>query len=328
MTEASRYRIQTVAEMTGISAATLRQWERRYGMPAPGRSASAYRVYGPADIDAIRRVKSLCAGGMSPSDAAALVRRELEDAAHASETTARPQSVMPVVTPPAESVDANADPWLQARQRLLDAVERYDLTALTEATSRLQFLGGAVAVHDRVIAPVMREVGQRWQDGTFSVAQEHLASEALTRALQHLTALVQPDDSAPRVLLACFGDELHSLPLYGVALCLAPWNLRAVVLGARTPPAALAHAVAHLRPKVIGLSVTISPEPEAAEAVVQAYGRACAGVPWVVGGRGARLLAGPIIAAGGQIAPLDPRGLQTMIHRLATGADREDRAGA
>ena len=43
VSENGRYRIQSVAEMTGVSAATLRAWERRYGIPAPRRTAAAYR---------------------------------------------------------------------------------------------------------------------------------------------------------------------------------------------------------------------------------------------------------------------------------------------
>ena len=50
MSENGRYRIQSVAEMTGVSAATLRAWERRYGVPTPSRTASAYRLYGDEDV--------------------------------------------------------------------------------------------------------------------------------------------------------------------------------------------------------------------------------------------------------------------------------------
>src|SRR5690606_34905007 len=54
-----RYRIQSVAEMTGVSAATLRAWERRYGVPTPRRSHAAYRLYSDQDVAIIRRVREL-----------------------------------------------------------------------------------------------------------------------------------------------------------------------------------------------------------------------------------------------------------------------------
>ena len=54
------YRIRTVASLTGISPTTLRAWERRYGLPAPRRSSSAYRLYSDRDVERIRRVRELC----------------------------------------------------------------------------------------------------------------------------------------------------------------------------------------------------------------------------------------------------------------------------
>ena len=47
----AKYRINAVSEMTGIPAATLRAWERRYGVPEPRRTESSYRVYSDADIE-------------------------------------------------------------------------------------------------------------------------------------------------------------------------------------------------------------------------------------------------------------------------------------
>ena len=71
--DVGRYRIQAVAEMTGVSAATLRAWERRYGIPSPSRTASAYRLYSDRDIALVRQVRELCEGGMAPSQAAQVV---------------------------------------------------------------------------------------------------------------------------------------------------------------------------------------------------------------------------------------------------------------
>ena len=73
-----KYRIHAVAEMTGIPAATLRAWERRYGVPEPRRTESSYRVYSDADVELIRHVRELCEQGMAPSEAAKLVMADLE----------------------------------------------------------------------------------------------------------------------------------------------------------------------------------------------------------------------------------------------------------
>ena len=47
-------RTTTAAELLGVSASTLRTWERRYGFPAPQRSAGGHRLYDTADIEALR----------------------------------------------------------------------------------------------------------------------------------------------------------------------------------------------------------------------------------------------------------------------------------
>lgn len=224
-----RYRIQAVAETTGVPAATLRQWERRYGVPSPDRTASAYRVYSDADIEDIQRMQALAATGVSPSEAAQIITAE-RDAAE-SPTREDAESDPPTAGATVDDVD----PYLDLRRRLLTAIEGYDHATLASTCRRLLYMDGATTLFERVVAPVMREVGQRWHQGTLTVAQEHLASEAIGQVVRQLLPVVQPPDDAPTALLACFRDELHTLPLYGVAFRLAHARHRTVVLGARAP---------------------------------------------------------------------------------------------
>jgi DICT domain-containing protein len=57
--------IKDVAERTGITAATIRVWEQRYGFPEPARTPSGYRVYTEDDVEALRRVADLRGAGLS-----------------------------------------------------------------------------------------------------------------------------------------------------------------------------------------------------------------------------------------------------------------------
>jgi DNA-binding transcriptional MerR regulator len=70
MTSQGRYRINVVAEITGVPEATLRAWERRYQVPRPSRTPSGYRVYGSHDLEQVKRMRELCESGVSPADAA------------------------------------------------------------------------------------------------------------------------------------------------------------------------------------------------------------------------------------------------------------------
>lgn len=299
--------------MTGISAATLRQWERRYGVPSPDRTDSAYRLYGQQDIDQIRRMVSLGEQGISPSEAARMVKAE------ETHRVAEPSPLVDDAVSP-DTLLGDLDAFVEARRRIIDAVERYDFDRLTDMTRKLLYLGSAVAIFERVIAPTMREIGQRWHEGTLSVAQEHMASEAIGQLVHHLLPLVQPEESDRVALLACMGEDTHTLPLYGVAFRMAQWGYRSMVLGARTPPDAITSLATNTSPTIIGLSATVIPQDEVEiRRMVNAYAEAAGDIPWLVGGRGGRVMTSAVQQAGGIVAPTDAAGLRTLLERLAVG---------
>src|SRR3989304_5896469 len=67
------YTIKTVVQQTGITPATLRDWERRYGVLSPGRSDGGYRLYSERDIARLRWLKSQVDAGVSISSAVVLL---------------------------------------------------------------------------------------------------------------------------------------------------------------------------------------------------------------------------------------------------------------
>ena len=67
------YNIKAVVEATGLPAATLRAWERRYGALSPGRTDSGYRLYSARDIAVLRWLKARVDEGMNISQALQLL---------------------------------------------------------------------------------------------------------------------------------------------------------------------------------------------------------------------------------------------------------------
>jgi len=57
-------RIGELARRTGVSERALRYYEEQ-GLLTPQRRASGYRVYGEADVAAVRRIRILLAAGLS-----------------------------------------------------------------------------------------------------------------------------------------------------------------------------------------------------------------------------------------------------------------------
>ena len=118
-------------------------------------------------------------------------------------------------------------------------------------------------LYQRVIAPAMHQVGELWEKGALTVADEHLAT-ALTHRV--LAALRPPRDATDRaggtaekgrVMLAAVEGEQHALGLRMAADVLEDAGFRTIYLGADVPTDALLQAISSLSPDLLALEVTM-----------------------------------------------------------------------
>ena len=283
--------------MTGVPASTLRTWQRRYGVPQPQRTESSYRLFGDHDVAQIIRLRDLVRGGLSASEAA---RQVLAD-------TRPPDDAE--VSPP-------DDPFARVRDQVFEALRRYDLSRVEFHIRQAVTMAPGTAVFSRVFMPLLHEVGDRWEAGELTVTQEHLISEMLTGFTREMLRVVQPPSSAKSVLLACFADEQHILPLYAAAFQFAQWGYQAVMLGARTPPDALGFAVTSFLPALVGLSVTVAPTGQRAEELVRGYAASVGTTPWLAGGAGAASLAPQLEQAGCVVVPTGSTAIADALRKM------------
>jgi MerR family transcriptional regulator, light-induced transcriptional regulator len=230
-----RYTVKAAARATGIAESRLRTWERRYGIPSPGRSATGRRLYDEDDIVVIRRMASLVNAGMSAAEAAEAAR-----AGSGPETAAEPAVV--------EHRLAGA---------LAAAAEVYDETAFLDAMREgVSELGWASAL-DGIVFPALKRVGLYWETAVIPPANEHFASELVRRELAAATISLSPAaDGAATLLLACPEEERHDLGLSALALLLRKAGLRVVYLGADVPTVDLLAAFDTCHPEAICLAAT------------------------------------------------------------------------
>jgi PAS domain-containing protein len=71
---AADFRIGEVAALVGLSPATIRAWERRHGIVAPGRSRFQHRRYSSDDVETLRRVRDIVRDGTTLKAALAATR--------------------------------------------------------------------------------------------------------------------------------------------------------------------------------------------------------------------------------------------------------------
>jgi CheY-like chemotaxis protein len=72
------YSIGAVERMVGIRAATIRNWEDRYGIVTPERSEGGHRLYSRAQVEQLRFVKRELARGLQPADAHRVLAEGME----------------------------------------------------------------------------------------------------------------------------------------------------------------------------------------------------------------------------------------------------------
>ncbi len=63
------YGIGAVSRMLGVERATIRNWEERFGLVLPQRSAGGQRLFSRGDLQRLRFVTGLVADGMGPATA-------------------------------------------------------------------------------------------------------------------------------------------------------------------------------------------------------------------------------------------------------------------
>jgi MerR family transcriptional regulator, light-induced transcriptional regulator len=109
------------------------------------------------------------------------------------------------------------------------------------------------------VVPYLHELGDRWERGEASVAQEHFATSVLRGRLLGL-ARGWDRGLGPRVLLACAPGERHDLGLLAFGLALRARGFRIFYLGADTPIDSVAGAAAAVKPDFVVVSaVTADP---------------------------------------------------------------------
>ncbi|THV37059.1 MerR family transcriptional regulator [Glycomyces buryatensis] len=72
-TTAVTWTVGKLAESVGVSADTIRYWEREGLLPPPERSPSGYRRYGESELDRARFVRTCQRAGLRLSDIADLL---------------------------------------------------------------------------------------------------------------------------------------------------------------------------------------------------------------------------------------------------------------
>lgn len=222
--------VAAVARRLGVAPATLRTWDRRYGLGPTEHQPGHHRRYSARDLARLSAMRQLILAGMAPVEAARL-------AVDVETDVLTPMALAPKALEP--SVD-----------RLFSFALAFDLAAVKEGISNSLQAHGVAATWELLIAPLLIRVGEFWEESGKGVEVEHFLSEQIKSALLANTILLSDVKvrNATPILLVSAPEEQHTLPLYALAALLAESRVRATVLGVGLPMDALVELMVRTRP--------------------------------------------------------------------------------
>jgi MerR family transcriptional regulator, light-induced transcriptional regulator len=260
------YTIKQASIRTGVTIPLLRAWERRYGIPTPGRTHSGYRLYDDEAIDRIRRMRSLVDTGWAPSQAA----RAILDGAEPDPVRAGVATDVPVAGVPAGLAMPEIDELSSMSRAFLTAAGALDDAAMEATLSDALALLGVDEALQRFVMPALVAVGAAWARGELDVAAEHAASSTVMRRLGALYGAAATPSSHVDCLIGLPPGSRHEVGALAFAVACRRAGLRVLYLGADVPVASWVAAAGEHPEAMVALGAVTPSEADAAVEVASA----------------------------------------------------------
>jgi DNA-binding transcriptional MerR regulator len=237
------YNLKAVIQETGISADTLRAWERRYGIPKPERTPGGHRLYSQRDIETVKWLMARQEEGLSISRAVQLWNK----------LTAQGEN--PIVDQHSGSLSTIEPLALETlRNDWVEACLEFNEPRAEQIISQAFALYPTEIVCADLLQRGMHEIGDLWYAGKASVQNEHFASGLVTRRMDTLIAATPPPTRPETILVGCPPNEWHVLSLLIIVLFLRRRGLNVINLGANIPLVRFNETVQSIKPQLVILA--------------------------------------------------------------------------
>ena len=235
------YNLKAVIHETGLSPATLRAWERRYGLLKPQRSPGGHRLYSEHEILMLKWLIARQEEGLSISQAVEMWRNLEENE----------QNPLRMAQTPPQAASPSGVVLDDLRREWIDSCMIFDEQAAERALAQAFAITAPEIVCTEVLQKGLAEIGERWYSGSASVQQEHFASALAMRRLNTLFAAAPSPTRTGRILAACPPGEQHDFILLMLAFLLRRRGWDVVYLGANVPIPRLDATIQRISPRLI-----------------------------------------------------------------------------
>lgn len=235
------YSIKAIASLTGLSAETLRAWERRYACINPQRGTNGRRSYSQQDLEKLKLLMCLTQNGHAISKIAHLTCEQLRQFQH-------------------QASELNDPKQSHLFNQIIDAVQGYKIERCEQLLKKALLIYEPLDYTKEVLLPTLQRIGQLWCDGKINVAQEHLFSNCIKRIVfSMVNNLHQASNRNPSMLFATPSGEQHEFGILLACLIAATQQYTCYYLGADLPGSDIIDACRHLKPDIVVIGMVRSP---------------------------------------------------------------------
>ena len=245
------YPMRVVSRLSGLTADTIRVWERRYQAVSPERTGGNKRRYSGSQVRRLVLLRRATELGHSIGQVASLQDEDLRRII--GETTQE-------VTHHKSIYDAVIEDYLAA-------VFRFDVQGAEAILTRTAAIVPASKLTLEVLVPLMRRVGEAWHEGGLKIHHEHIISGQLRSLLGTLMRHVEPAAGSTRILVTTPPDHLHEFGAIIGAFMVASRGFEPIYLGSNTPFEDISDAATESGSAIVLLSIARECSPRERESL-------------------------------------------------------------
>ncbi|MFH0736419.1 MAG: MerR family transcriptional regulator [bacterium] len=243
----SNYNIKMAAKLSGVSELSIRSWENRYSAVIPKRTDSNRRLYSDDNIEKLILLKKLTQHGNNIGSLASLSVDKLFDMLSKIE--------MSNILENANESETHSNFDFQIINECLDVIKNYDDKQLLSILNEMSLKYSRPNLIEKVLLPLIIEVGKLWESGGLRVSHEHFTSAVLIKFINNLNFGFNIQDDAPRIIVATPEGQYHEVGALIGAMLASSDGWRTTYMGTCLPVEDLAAAALQLNVRCIFLSI-------------------------------------------------------------------------
>lgn len=159
------YSIKSLSNLIGINTDTIRTWERRYRLVSPQRMKNGRRLYSETDLDFMTLIARLVKAGNPISNLAHLDYETLKELEETNKQD------------PLNSLE------IRIQEQIIRSIDVDDYLSFGRLVRTAFAAFPAAKLADLILVPALKHIGDKWEDGTFDVAQEHSFTAVIKQSL-------------------------------------------------------------------------------------------------------------------------------------------------